>query len=163
MRPFTVSQTVDAPRERVFDYLIDVANYAQFSDHYLGDLRLERLDSSGRGASFSFRLRFRLGRQWGDLALAEIERPHRVVARGRMGRIGRVPIEATYLLTTAGQGMTRVEYRFESRPKRPIDRLREAPGMRSWMKFQARRALRCLVAVIEVGNPSAQPISSAAG
>lgn len=163
MRPFTVRHTVDVPRERVFDYLIDVANYVQFSDHYLGDLRLERQDSRGMGASFSFRLKYAFGRQWGDLALVETEPPHLIVARGRFGRIGRVPIEARYTLTTAGQGMTRIEYRFESSPSRPIDRIREAFGMRIWMKFQARRALHRLAGVIEQGRASAQPISSAAG
>lgn len=163
MRRFTVRQTVDAPRERVFDYLADVSNYAQFMDHYLGDLRLERLDSTGRGASFSFQFGFPLSRQWGDLALERLERPHEIVARGRTGRIGRVPIEASFVLTTAGQGMTRVEYSFESRPARPIDRLREPPGMRSWMKSNARRALRRLADALEQGNPSAAPISTAAG
>ena len=46
MRPIAVSRTIDAPRERVFDYLSDIANHAEFSDHYLSDFRLERLDST---------------------------------------------------------------------------------------------------------------------
>ena len=51
--PIAVSRTIDAPRERVFEYLSNIANHAEFSDHYLHDFRLERLDSSGLGASAS--------------------------------------------------------------------------------------------------------------
>jgi uncharacterized protein YndB with AHSA1/START domain len=40
MRRITCSVTIDAPRERVFDYLSDIANHAEFSDHYLKDFRL---------------------------------------------------------------------------------------------------------------------------
>ena len=58
MRPIAVSRTVDAPRERVFEYLSDVANHAEFSDHYLHDFRLERLDSTGLGAAASWRMDF---------------------------------------------------------------------------------------------------------
>lgn len=158
-----MSHTLDAPRERVFDYLSDVANYEEFSDHYLADMRLERLDSSGAGASLSFRISFPLGRQWADFALAELERPQRIVARGRMGRIGRVSLEATYTLTTVGHGMTRVDYTLGTEPLKLVDRLREALGLRPWLKLQSSRALRRLADVIETRDLAAQPIRAAAG
>jgi len=163
MRAFTVSQTIDAPREQLFDYLCDVSNYGEFSDHYFTDLRLERLDSYGRGASLSFRISYPLGRQWGDFALAQLERPHKIVAKGRIGRIGRVPLQATYELTTVGHGMTRVDYTLVTEPHNPFDRLREAPGLRSWLKFQSRRALRRLARSIESGAVTGQPVRAAAG
>ena len=90
MRPFTVTRTVDAPREQVFDYLSDIANHAEFSDHYLHDFRLERLQSSGMGAAASYRIDFPLGRQWGDAVITEPRVPHRIVLEGRTGRIGRI-------------------------------------------------------------------------
>ncbi len=76
MRTITVTRTVDAPREQVFDYLSDIANHAEFSDHYLNDFRLERLQSSGMGAAASYRLDFPLGRQWGDAVITDLESPH---------------------------------------------------------------------------------------
>src|SRR5688572_25246463 len=96
MRTVQVSRTIDAPRERVFDYLSNVANHAEFSDHYLENFRIGRLDSTGLGASASWRMSFPLGRQWGDAAITELERPHRIVLEGRSGRIGRIPTRAEY-------------------------------------------------------------------
>ena len=45
----TVSIVVSAPREQVFDYLQDIANHSEFTDHYLVDWHLTRIDSVGRG------------------------------------------------------------------------------------------------------------------
>jgi len=47
--PVTVSIVVSTPRERVFDYLQDIANHAEFTDHYLVDWHLTRIDSVARG------------------------------------------------------------------------------------------------------------------
>ena len=163
MRTVTATQTVDSPRERVFEYLSDVSNYAEFSDHYMHDLRLERLDSRGRGASLCFRLAFPLARQWGDIVLEQLDPPHRIVAKGGMGRVGRIAIECSYTLTTVAYEMTHVEYRFASKPAKSIDRLREAIGMRFWMTVQARRALRRLAAVLEGREQIVAPVRAAAG
>ena len=43
--PVTVSVTIDRPREEVFAYLADIANHPEFTDHYLKDWRLTRVDS----------------------------------------------------------------------------------------------------------------------
>ena len=51
----TVSIVISAPRELVFDYLQDIANHAEFTDHYLVDWHLTRIDSVGRGAGARFR------------------------------------------------------------------------------------------------------------
>jgi uncharacterized protein YndB with AHSA1/START domain len=163
MRSITVSRTVDAPREQVFRYLSDIANHAEFSDHYLHDFRLERLDSRGVGASASYRLDFPLGRQWGDAAITTLESPHRVVLEGRAGRIGRIHTRAEYLLTPADHDMTRIEYRFETESDQPLDRLRETLGLRGWLRRAARRALGRLAHVLEEGEPSARAARPAAG
>lgn len=163
MRPFKLTHTIDAPREGVFDYLSDVAHYGEFCDHFLGELRLERLESRGRGAALRFRVEFPLGRQWGDLVLSELERPYRIVARGRGGRAGRIELEASFTLTTAGQGMTLVEFRFATSPPKHVDRVRASLGLRWWLKLQGRRALRRLASAIETGRSSTRPIGAAAG
>jgi uncharacterized protein YndB with AHSA1/START domain len=163
MRPVTVSRTVDAPREQVFRYLSDIANHAEFSDHYLHDFRLERLNSRGLGASASYRLDFPLGRQWGDAVITALEAPHLIVLEGRVGRIGRIRTRAEYRLTPADHDMTRVEYRFESEPSTVLDRLNESLGMRSWLRRGARRGLSRLAQVLEEGEPSAHAVRPAAG
>ena len=35
MDPVAVSIIVDKPREEVFEYLADIANHAEFTDHFL--------------------------------------------------------------------------------------------------------------------------------
>ena len=42
MDPVTVSITVGRPREEVFAYLADIANHAEFTDHFLEDWHLTR-------------------------------------------------------------------------------------------------------------------------
>ena len=163
MRSIAVTRTVDAPRERVFEYLSDVANHAEFSDHYLHDFRLGRLDSTGLGASASWRLDFPLGRVWGDTAITELDPPHLIVLEGRSGRLGRIPTRGEYRLVPADHDMTRVEYRFETRPRNPVDRLKESLGMRGWLRRKARRALGRMARGLEDGTASAHAVRPAAG
>jgi uncharacterized protein YndB with AHSA1/START domain len=162
MRPFSLTITIDAPRERVFDYLADVANHVEFSDHYLEDFRLERLESRGVGASASFRVAF--GRsQWGEAMIAELDRPYRIALEGQTGRIGRVKFRGVYTLTPYGHEMTRLEYEFSSAPATKVDELREALGGRAWLRRQSRKALRRLAQVLEEGQPSSHAVRVAAG
>ena len=44
MDPVTAHVVIDRPREEVFDYLSDIANHAEFSDHYLKHWRLTRVE-----------------------------------------------------------------------------------------------------------------------
>jgi uncharacterized protein YndB with AHSA1/START domain len=162
MRPFTVGITIDAPRERVFDYLADIANHAEFSDHYLKDFRLERLQSRGVGAAARFRISFGSS-LWGEVVIAELERPYRIVLEGEAGRLGRVKTRVVYTLTPHGRGMTEVEYELSSAPATKADALRDALGGRIWLKLQSRRALRRLARALEEGMQSAHAAGVAAG
>jgi uncharacterized protein YndB with AHSA1/START domain len=163
MRSLTVSSTVDRPRERVFDYLSDIANHSEFSDHYLKDFRLERMESRGVGASASYRLAFPLGQTWGDCVICELAGPHRIRIEGQMGRLGRIRTEALYELTQAGNDMTRVTYTFRSLPATRGDRLKEALGMRGWFTRQSRRSLRRLSGILEDDEHSSRATRVAAG
>ena len=53
MDTVTLDITIDRPREEVFAYLSDVANHPEFSDHYLTDWHLTRVDSVGRGGKYN--------------------------------------------------------------------------------------------------------------
>ena len=73
--PFTVETTISLPREQVFEYLADVANHAEFSDHYLVDWHLLRENSVGEGAGARFRVKAPLNRfAWGDVTITELRR-----------------------------------------------------------------------------------------
>ena len=76
MDPLITEVTIARPREEVFDYLADIANHAEFTDHYLVDWRLTREDTVGVGAGARCESKAPLNRfAWGDSTFVEVERP----------------------------------------------------------------------------------------
>jgi uncharacterized protein YndB with AHSA1/START domain len=148
--PVSVSIVVSAPRERVFDYLQDIANHPEFTDHYLVDWHLTRIDSVGRGAGARFRVeapgvRF----SWAEVTFSEVDRPHRIVEVGRTGKENRIRTLGVYELTPAPAAATRVRFTVETFPPKLSDRLLEALGARRWTRRQNLRALRRLRGILE--------------
>ena len=156
MDPVSVSIIVSAPREQVFDYLQDIANHPQFTDHYLVDWHLTRIDSIGRGAGARFRVKAPANRfSWADVTFAEVERPHRIVEVGRTGKINRIRTLGVYDLAQGAGGTTRVRFTLETQPVTLSDRIMESLGGRGWLKRQNARAMRRLRSVVEGGGPGA--------
>ena len=151
MDPVSATIRIGRPREEVFAYLADIANHQEFSDHYLKDWRLTRIESVGRGAGARFKVDAPLQRfSWTDLTFVVVEPPHRLVAVGRGGKFNRIKTTATWTLDPAPNGSTEVEYTFESEPPLPTDRLMEAiSGQRGWFKRKARKALQRLQSILE--------------
>ena len=56
-RPSPSRSTIARPREEVFAYLADIANHAEFLDHFLVDWHLTREDTFGCGAGARFRVK----------------------------------------------------------------------------------------------------------
>lgn len=150
MDPVTLEVTIDRPREVVLDYLADVANHPEFTDHYLKDWRLTRLRSSGTGAGARYRVAKRLNRfGWADMNFVEVERPWRIVAVGRGGKYNRIKVFQSWELEPASGGGTRVEWTYETEPALPTDRMMESFGYRRWSRRRGRRALRRLQSILE--------------
>jgi uncharacterized protein YndB with AHSA1/START domain len=149
--PVTVTALIDRPRDEVFDYLADIANHPEFSDHYLEDFRLLRLDSRGAGAGARFKLAAPLNRfSWADMTFVEVERPHRIVAFGRGGKFNRNKTTTIWTLDEAAGGATRLEMMTETEPALLTDRFIEGvTGYRPWMKRNAGRAIRRLQSILE--------------
>jgi uncharacterized protein YndB with AHSA1/START domain len=148
--PFTISTTVSRPREEVFEYLLDIANHAEFSDHYLTDWRLLREDSRGVGAGARFQVRAPLNRfSWADLTIAEVQPPHRILARGRGGKFNRIRIVLAYTLVEGPSDTTRVDFTVDTEPALLSDRLMEDLGGRSWLRRKSARAMRRLRTILE--------------
>jgi uncharacterized protein YndB with AHSA1/START domain len=150
MDPVSAHVTIDRPREEVFDYLADIANHQEFSDHYLKEWRLTRLDSYGRGAGARFRVDAPLDRfGWGDMTFVEVERPYRIAAAGRGGKFNRNKTWTEWKLEPQGDS-TRVEVTSESEPALPTDKLMEAvTRRRGWFKRGQRKALRRMQSILE--------------
>ena len=150
MHPVTVSETIGKPREEIFEYLADIANHAEFTDHYLKDFRLTRENSYGLGAGARFKLKARGNRfPWGDATFSEVKAPERIVERGRGGKFNRVQTIGTYELEALSSSSTRVSFTFESNPPKITDKFLESLGARSYIKRQNGKAMRRLRAILE--------------
>jgi uncharacterized protein YndB with AHSA1/START domain len=152
MDAVTTSVIIDAPRERVFAYLEDLANHPQFTDHYLVDWRLTREDSVGTGAGARFRIAApgnRFG--WGDVTFAEVEAPRRIVEVGRSGKANRIRTLGVYELVEGMHGTTRVQFTLQTDSPVLSDKIADVLGGRAWVKRQNAKAMRRLRDAIERG------------
>ena len=150
MEPITSRRRSRKPREQVFEYLADIANHAEFTDHYLVDWHLTREDSYGAGAGARFRVKAPLNRfAWADMTFAEMQPPFRIVERGRGGKYNRIRMLGTYTLSPGPGGTTKVEYTFETVPVMLSDRLLESFGGRAWTEAPGGKAMRRLRTILE--------------
>jgi uncharacterized protein YndB with AHSA1/START domain len=148
--PFTVSVTIGRPREEVFEYLTDVANHPEFTDHFCVDWHMTRVETEGAGAGARFRVDAPLSRfSWADYTLTEVEPPHRIVQLGRGGKFNRIRQRGEWVLDPATGGTTRVEFTFETVPVYPSDRILEIVAGRGWYRRKYRRALNRLRNILE--------------
>jgi uncharacterized protein YndB with AHSA1/START domain len=164
MDPTTTSILIDAPRERVFDYLQDIANHAEFTDHHLVDWHLTRIDSVGRGAGAHFRVKGTGNRfSWADVTFAEVDRPHRIVEVGRTGKANRIRLLGVYELSAASGGTTRVRFTLQTEPVTLSDRLIEGLGARGRYRRKSARSMRRLRSILERGEGRGRRVTVAAG
>jgi uncharacterized protein YndB with AHSA1/START domain len=146
----TVTTTIARPRNEVFDYLADIANHAEFSDHWMVDWHLTREDTFGEGAGARFRIKAPLNRfSWADTVLADLQPPYRIVQRGRGGKYNRIRMLGVWTLQPAAGDATRVEFSYETEPALPSDRFMEAVFGRWRTKRQLTRSLRRLRSILE--------------
>ncbi len=163
MDPIESSVTVGRPRGEVFEYLADVANHPEFSDHYVREFHLTREDTYGVGAGARFRVPAPFNRfDWAELTITDVEEPRRIVMKGRGGKYNRIRSVAIWTLEPAGAHGTRVTYTFETEPKYPSDRLIEALG-RGRVRRAQRKALKRLRSILEEGRERGRRATIAAG
>jgi uncharacterized protein YndB with AHSA1/START domain len=151
MGPISAETTIDAPRERVWEIVFDLARRPSFCDHFQREFRLERLESRGVGAAARFRVdapRFAL---WMETVIEEADPPHRLFERGRGGRLDRIPIFTVWELAGGAGRTTEAKVTFWTEPSHPLDRMRERLGARRWSRRQWAHALRRLRELAESG------------
>src|ERR671934_2580144 len=103
MGPISATIPIDAPRERVYGFICDLANRPAFTDHFMSDFRLERLESAGVGAAARMRIRRR--GLWMETVIQEASPPRWILERGAGGRLDRIPIRTGWeLVEGTGQG-----------------------------------------------------------
>jgi uncharacterized protein YndB with AHSA1/START domain len=148
MREVTVSIIISAPREAVFDLVSDLALRPSYSDHYLDDYRLARVDSVGLGAAARFRLDVPMANEYAELTVTKADRPRQIIEELRVGRRGRSRAVAVYDFTRESGTTTRVELTTFSEPATMVDRFRQF-GAPSWTRRKTKKALERLRTIFE--------------
>ena len=154
---------MDVPRQRVFEFLVDLANRPAFTDHFLTDFHLARIESAGQGASARCCMRGRGGDTWFDTQVTEADFPHRIAERGRGGRLNRIPVATVWEIVEGPGTLSTVRVTFWTEPSNPFDRVREAVGRSGAARRGFRTALRRLRDLLEEGKPPAERLRVAGG
>lgn len=163
MGPISAEIEIDVPREEAFAKLADLAARPSFTDHFLTDFHLTRIDSEGVGAGARFRVKAPLRKVWMDTTIVALEEPFRIVEEGRSGRANRIPNHTVWELTEAAGGLTAVRVSNWTEPGH-LDRGLELLSAGS--VFQARgwrEAMRRLRDGLESDEPAAERIAVAGG
>jgi uncharacterized protein YndB with AHSA1/START domain len=154
----TVRKHISAPRERLFDFVSDLAARPAYSDHYLDDYRLARANPVGEGAAARFRLKAPFVAEYAELHVSESHRPRRIVEEIRVGRLGRNRSLAVYEFMAEAGGLTHVELTMLSEPANAIESVKQYLA-RGWIKRNAAKSLERLRMIFE--QPSGQPLKRA--
>jgi uncharacterized protein YndB with AHSA1/START domain len=164
MGPISAEIEIDAPRERVFAAIADLARRPSFTDHLLTGFHLTRLESRGIGAGARFRVTLPLRSFWMDTAIAGLEEPYRIVERGWGGRGNRIPTTLVWELTEGPGFLTSVRVSHWTEPSNPVDRAVEALAANAF--FEQRgwgEALRRLRDQLESERTAVAPLAVAGG
>lgn len=163
MGPLSAEIEIDVPREEIFALLTDLAARPSFTDHFLTDYRLTRIDARGVGAGARYRVDAPLRSPWEDTTIVEVEEPHKIVERGSGGRQNRIPNHTVWELTSGPGSLTTVRVSHWTEPGL-IDRPLEALSAGSfWQGRGWKQALRRLRDNLEGENPAVERIAVAGG
>jgi uncharacterized protein YndB with AHSA1/START domain len=163
MGPISAEIEIDLPRERVFAALADLALRPAFTDHFLTDFRLTRIDATGVGAGARFRVDAPLRKVWMDTAIVALEEPFRIVEKGAGGRNNRIPSHTVWELKEAPGSLTAVRLSHWTEPPH-VDRALELLSAASvWQQRGRREALRRLRDLLESDRPTAERVAVAGG
>ncbi len=154
MGPISAETEIDVSREEVFALLADLSLRPSFTDHFLTDFHLTRIDPVGLGAGARFRVKAPFRKVWTDATIAEAQEPFKLVERGHCGRVNRIPVTTVWEVTGGAGALTKVTVSSWTEPTNPLDKALESL---SWgAHFQQRgwrEALRRLRDLLESEQP----------
>jgi len=164
MGPVSAEIEIDVARERAFEAIADLALRPRFTDHFLTDFHLTRIESTGVGAGARFRVDLAPRRVWMDTSIVELRAPHRIVERGRGGRANRIPAHTAWELVGGPGSLTVVRVAHWTEPANPLDRALETLSGAAVRQEKAwREALRRLRDLLESSGAPEKRLAVAGG
>ena len=148
MNPVESRIVISAPREEVFAFVSDMAARVAWTDHFLEDFRLTRVNPVGVGAGAAFKIAAPLFPPRAEYQIVEVEEPRRIVERGRIGRWGRTTGWTEWEFSDH-YGSTEVIATVWTEPGIRWDAFKESFGARPWLKRKLRGSLKRLRAIFE--------------
>lgn len=161
MGPISVETEVDAPRERIFEFLCDLSIRPAWMGSLAEDFRLERVDPRGLGAGARFKPGAP-GLEYTDSTIVELDAPERIVERGAGGSLNRAALHTVWELIPDAGGVTTVRVTCWTEQPSILGRLREF-GRSGWWKRRWREALKGLRQAVESGDSSIERVGVAGG
>lgn len=164
MGPISAEVEVDASREAAFELISDLARRPNYTDHFLSDLHLTRIDARGEGAGARFRVNAPLRSPWEDTTIVALEEPFKIEERGTGGRVNRIPNRTVWEIEPGRAGMTLLRVTHWTMPKEPIDKLVESLSWGAHFQRKSwKRALERLRDILEAEGPGGERIAVAGG
>jgi len=150
MGPVSAKLAIDVPRQDVFQILLDLSARPSFTDHFMAEFHLLRVEPVGVGAGARFKLR---DGGWVDSIIEEADAPHRLVERGHGGYLNRIPNVTEWLLSESGPGGCDVQVTLWTEPAHVVDKLRDAKASDRRIGKGLKKALERLRGVAESDAP----------
>jgi uncharacterized protein YndB with AHSA1/START domain len=161
MGPVYAEIEIDAPREMIFEYLMDIATRRDLFGGSISNFRLLRLDSRGVGAG----ARFQFDRKdaWADSSITAAEAPRRISERGSTGFLNRTPTGTEWEIAESAAGVSTVRVSFWTEPSGMSKALDYFRGGAGWYGRLMKRAVSELRDRVEADRTSAEPVGVAGG
>jgi hypothetical protein len=162
--PVSAAVEIDVPRRVAFAEICDLSRRPSFTDHFISDLHLTRVDPAGLGAGARFRFQTPPRHLWMDSTITEVIEPQRIVEHGRGGRVNRIPSTTVWELLEGPGSLITVRVSFWTKPSNPVDRAIVSVGMASiWLERGWREAMSRLRDNLESGAGKRGPVVVAGG
>lgn len=161
MGPVFTEVDIDAPREEIFDYLIDFDTRPFLYGDTVRNFRLLRLKSRGVGAGA--RWQFKRKNAWADSTITAAEPPRRISERGATGKYNKSATGTEWELEETAAGVTRVRISYWTEPTgmaKAFDRLSGGAG---WHRRRLEKAGHRLREAIESGREEKVEVHVAGG
>ncbi len=164
MGPVSAEVDLDVPREVAYRFVADLANRPAFTDHFISDLRLSRVESTGVGAGARYRIFAPPQAVWVDTTITTLSPPLRISERGRGGRSNRIPTATEWEFTQGPGPLITARVTYWTEPTHPLDRAKEVLGGASvWYERDWKIAMRRLRDLLEAPGEAHPAVGVAGG